>query len=460
VTAPSSAETANIDAARGFFTSLGEHLSGDLSARVSTARAALASRHADTTMLSTFDRIRAHITAMAATCDTGVDHLDTYHGTLEQAVNATSEAADTDFYRPDATPAAGTTGPGAAGAEPGELSERDLLARGAHIALSQVPHRQRDRAREWDAGRVNEQERAAAYEYADQILAQRARIAAGPGAQRMQTMRDNGILRCPSWCPQNDDEHEHEAHVGPASTFTTDDGDTISVRPRVSWWSDIEPTVELAVTPAEGGDGTLVLTAAELSRLQQLSNEVLGEAEDQHEDDDLATGKPAYPGAVSETVGADFDVEEPAAAAAALDLRARAGGYYLAEDNGDGEEDDSDGPYLDWSTRTNDGVRHFEVGDGTDTAVLSLDTAQLRELRDGIGRLVGAGDGAEDPGQLLLDDGGDGAYVDWSTTEGEIRFVEFGDGDDAVQLGLTDAQLRELHARLDLQIHLDQQDPQ
>jgi hypothetical protein len=131
VSAPVSAETANIDAARGFFTSLGEHLSGGLSARVYTARATLAGRRTDTATLAILDRISAHITAMAATCESGVGHLDAYHGSLEQAVNSTPEAADTDFYRPDTTTAAAkaaAAGPGGRDlheqeAEPDELDD-------------------------------------------------------------------------------------------------------------------------------------------------------------------------------------------------------------------------------------------------------------------------------------------------------------------------------------------------
>jgi hypothetical protein len=113
VTAPVSAETANIDAARGFFTSLGDHLGGELCARTDTARATLAGRRMDATTLATLDRIRTHLTAMAALCATGVDHLDTYHGSLEQAVNAIPEAADTDFYRPAASTAAAGNAAGA-----------------------------------------------------------------------------------------------------------------------------------------------------------------------------------------------------------------------------------------------------------------------------------------------------------------------------------------------------------
>jgi hypothetical protein len=124
------AETASIDAARAFLTSLGEHLQADLQAKVATARATLTGRRIDATTLGTLDRIHAHIAAMAATCSAGVEHLDTYHGTLEQAVNATPEAADTDFYRPDTTAAAGTA-PAAATADagPAEPSGRDLPAR-------------------------------------------------------------------------------------------------------------------------------------------------------------------------------------------------------------------------------------------------------------------------------------------------------------------------------------------
>ena len=348
---------------------------------------------------------------------------------------------------PSAPPETTTT------AGPTQPTERDLLARGAHIAVWSSPQRQRDRAREWDAGRVEAEQRAAAYEHADEIIAARAQIASGPGGNRMEAMREHGIVRCPSWCPQNADEHDHEEHIGPPTTFTTNDGDTVSVRPRVSWWPDTEPTVELAITPAEGGDGTLVLTAAELGRLQQLSNEVLGEAAQQHHNPARATGKPAYPGAFSEAAGADHDVNDPAAAATAIDLQSRAASYCLNEDTGD---DNSNGPYMDWSWRTEDGVRHFEIGDGTDTTNISMTTDQLQQLHNDIGRVAGVlDDGAEDPGQLSLNDG---AYVDWSVTRAEIRSIEFGDGVDAVQLELTDTQLLELHQRLGLQLHFDEQD--
>jgi hypothetical protein len=379
---------------------------------------------------------------------------------LQEQYDVNPDAGDK-TYLTGADDAGSTPAPDrAAGADAAEPSERDVLARGAYIAASASPQWQRNLARQWDAGRVEADQRAAAYEHADGILADRAQMAAGPGADRMEAVRGNGILRCPPWCPQNADEHDHEAHIGPGSTITTEDGDTVTVRPRVSWWPDIEPAVELVVTPAEGSDGTLVLTAAELGRLQQLSSEVLGEAEQQHEDGDaLATGKPAYPGAFSETISADYEVDDPAAAAAALDLQSRASGYYLAEDSDQPADDDSIGPYLDWASRTEPGVRHMEVGNGTDSILMVMTTAQLQQLRDGIGRVAGVlDDGAEDPEQLLLDDEGDDAYIDWSDTQNGLRHVEFGDSVDAVQLKLTRAQLRELYARLALQLQLDEQD--
>ncbi len=513
--APVNAEVTTLDATRTFLTGLADHLRDQVLARTTTARTALAGRHADTGTLGLLDRVHTHTTALIGTCEQALDHVNGHHGLMEAAVDGTPEAADLDFYRPDtprqeaspmASPSDDHAAPAtaepvctainfttehpfehdpSAAAEPDwpegyerccqpagaqvhhsddlpdspqtdpDRTDRDRLARGAYIAAWSSPQWQRDRAREWDAGRVEAQPRDAAYAHADAILADRAQIAAGPGAARLETMRDNGITRCPSWCPQADDEHDHEAHIGPPTTFTSADGDTVTVRPRVSWWSDIEPAVELSVTPAEGGDGTLVLTAAELGRLQQLSSEALDQAQ-QHDDATTESGKPAYPGAYSETIDVAHDVTDPAAAAAAIDLQARASGYYLAENS----DDDSTGPYLDWSSRTEPGVRHLEVGDGTDTTSLSVTTPQLQQLHDGIGRLVGVvgvvDSGVEDPGQLSLDDEGDGAYIDWSMSEDGIRYVEFGDGFDAVRLELTDAQLREWHERLALQLQLDE----
>lgn len=339
--------------------------------------------------------------------------------------------------------------------EAGERPERDRLARGFYID-GWPQDLQRDRARQWDAGRVSEQEKADAYEVADKLLADQAAIASGPGADRLEMMRDNGITRCPSWCPQPDDEDQHEAHVGPGSTFTTDDGDTVTVRPRVSWWSDTEPTIEIAVTPGEGGDGTLALSAAELAKLQQLSTKVMGEAQRQHQYAPDDATKPAYPGAVLDEADATYDVSAPDAAAEALDLTSRASGYYFNETDGD----DTDARYLDWSGRDRaTQERHLEVGDGTDTATLGLSSDEMRELRDGIGRLVGAvDDGQDDPGAMYPGDEDDGAYIDWSCAPDGVRSIEFGDGNTAAVLEMPEARLREFYERLVLQVQLDEQD--
>jgi hypothetical protein len=347
-----------------------------------------------------------------------------------------------------------------AGPGPDARSERDRLARGCY--LHGWDNYGRDRAREWDAGRVDEQQRADAYAVADKILADRAAIAAGPGADRMQVMREHGVTACPDWCPQPDDEEQYEEHIGPGSSFTTENGDTVTVRPRVSWFSDVDPSVDITINPGEDGDG-VVLNAAELSQLQQISGEVFDDAQHHHVYAPAEQSKPAYPGATFDAADAAWDVSDPAAAAEALDLTSRAGGYYFAETD-DAADDDADGggPYLDWSGGNRQRqVRHLEAGDGVDAAVLELSGPELRELRDGIGRLIGAvNDGQDDPGVLHPGDEDEGAYIDWSSVEDGVRSVEFSDGNTAVVLDMPEHRLQEWYERLALQVQLDEQDRQ
>ncbi|WP_430787045.1 hypothetical protein [Actinoplanes sp. G11-F43] len=349
------------------------------------------------------------------------------------------------------------------GAEPAEerdlRSERDRLARGFY--LNGWDSYGRDRAWEWDAGRVDEQQRADAYEVADKILADRAAIADGPGADRMQVMRKHGVTACPDWCPQPDDEDQYEEHIGPGSSFTTANGDTVTVRPRVSWFSDVDPSVDIIANPGEGSDG-VVLNAAELSRLQQISGDVFDDAQHHHVYAPAEQSKPAYPGAVFDAADAAWDVSDPAAAAEALDLTSRAGGYYFTEADDAADDETDGGPYLDWSCGNRQTqVRHLEAGDGVDATVLKLSGSELRELRDGIGRLIGAvNDGQGDPGVLRPGDEDEGAYIDWSSVEDGMRFVEFSDGDTAVVLDMPEHRLREWYERLALQVQLDEQDSQ
>ena len=334
--------------------------------------------------------------------------------------------------------------------EPGPRADRDRLARGFYINSWKTY--ERDKSREWDAGRVDPQSMATAYEAADQALAAQAAIAEGPGAERLQAMRDHGVTACPAWCPQPDDEAQHEAHVGPGSSFTADSGDTVTIRPRASWWAAGDPNVEIAITPAGDGDGTVILNATELGRLQQLSDQVLGEAGHQRTDSLTEPKKPAYPGAAFDAADAAWNVSSPATAGAALDLTARAGSYYF--------DDSDDGPYLDWTSRNRvTRVRHLDVGNDGDTTTLLLSGAELRQLRDGIGRLIGAvNDGQPVPGAMYPGDEDQGAYIDWSVSENGMRYVEFSDGDTAVVLDLTAEQVREWHERLALQVQLDDQD--
>lgn len=51
--------------------------------------------------------------------------------------------------------------------------------------------------------------------------------------------------------------------------------------------------------------------------------------------------------------------------------------------------------------------------------------------------------------------GDSGAYVDWSTTDGDTVVLEAGDDDGAVQLKLTRDELRKLHRQLTLTLLAD-----
>ncbi|MFC4066768.1 hypothetical protein [Actinoplanes subglobosus] len=93
------AETSNINAVRAFLNELSEHVVGDLLAKVQTAHATLAGKNIDEGTLGILSRIQQQGQVLARLCTDGVDHVDTYHGQMEQAVNNTAEVADTDFYR-------------------------------------------------------------------------------------------------------------------------------------------------------------------------------------------------------------------------------------------------------------------------------------------------------------------------------------------------------------------------
>jgi hypothetical protein len=104
-----SAETTSLAAAKTFLADLAAHL-GRLLGRIDTARATLARCGLDTDTLTHINKVRNQTDAMATTCTDGVTHLTDYHAQMEQAVNNTPEAADTDFYRPGATaPGGGST---------------------------------------------------------------------------------------------------------------------------------------------------------------------------------------------------------------------------------------------------------------------------------------------------------------------------------------------------------------
>jgi hypothetical protein len=106
----------------------------------------------------------------------------------------------------------------------------------------------------------------------------------------------------------------------------------------------------------------------------------------------------------------------------------------------------SGGGYVDWSCDTGDGGRTFEVGYADGNAVnINLTEEQLRELRDQLDRTL-AGDDAAMP-LVSTEDGG---YIDWSTKyPGGDRQLELGDEHgNTVLIDLTPNQLRDLQQQL------------
>lgn len=67
-------------------------------------------------------------------------------------------------------------------------------------------------------------------------------------ARRVETMRYNGVLQCPSWCLRIDDEDQYETHFGewrPILEDAGEDGDvTVWVRPVRDWWDASENQAE------------------------------------------------------------------------------------------------------------------------------------------------------------------------------------------------------------------------
>jgi hypothetical protein len=129
--------------------------------------------------------------------------------------------------------------------------------------------------------------------------------------RRRELMRHHGIYRCPDWCVQDDEEDQYEEHWGDWTSITTDDGDELAVRPRMSWWDDSgEDHVEVRITPApspvpvSGDQGVYLNTAA----VQQL-RDLLDAAESAHEHhrtyDDPDATIPAYDGAEDDEVAQD-----------------------------------------------------------------------------------------------------------------------------------------------------------
>src|SRR4051794_494301 len=100
-------EVATIMQTRTFFAGLGPACDDDV-AQVELALATLAEFGLDEQTLDNFQTVQDDARRAAARCRATITVLDTRHGQLEEAVNATPDAARTDFYRDGAPASAGT----------------------------------------------------------------------------------------------------------------------------------------------------------------------------------------------------------------------------------------------------------------------------------------------------------------------------------------------------------------
>ena len=113
------------------------------------------------------------------------------------------------------------------------------------------------------------------------------------------------------------------------------------------------------------------------------------------------------------------------------------GGWYL--------NDDTSGPYLDWSSVLSaDGAGSVEMGDGSDAVVIELDAAQLAQLRN---TLAGILDGDPSAGGRFTSHDGD--HLTWSAlNEDGICTATMADARTPITISVTEQQLRAICAQL------------
>lgn len=95
----SSGEAATIDAAKRFLTDTATHIRGEVAAQLEVCQAQLATADMDSESLASLASVHEQATALAAALDAAVKGIDDRHAAMEDAVNSTSHAAKTEFYR-------------------------------------------------------------------------------------------------------------------------------------------------------------------------------------------------------------------------------------------------------------------------------------------------------------------------------------------------------------------------
>lgn len=54
---------------------------------------------------------------------------------------------------------------------------------------------------------------------------------------RVEALKEYGVLQCPGWCAHPEDEAHYEQHLGEWTTAVDDGEVAIQVRPRREWWT-------------------------------------------------------------------------------------------------------------------------------------------------------------------------------------------------------------------------------
>ncbi|MGI5186504.1 ADP-ribosyltransferase [Dactylosporangium sp. CA-152071] len=163
----------------------------------------------------------------------------------------------------------------------------------------------------------------------------------------------------------------------------------------------------------------------------------------------------AFTGGQLRGIHAQFDQDLTVAAA-------EVGVYFPAPA---GADDEADGPYLDWSTRHDDGNRQLDIGNDVTGTAMDMTPGDLLDLRTALAGTLsrpdpapaGAGEWVDNTADTFYPRGEHNAVLDWSQVlpDGRRRLqAETPDGK-VVDLDLDRGQLQQIHDALSIRIAAD-----